>query len=320
MSRPIVAAVAFLLAVGTVFRGGTLAQQRPTFRGATTRVSVDVSVKRGKVPVGRLGADDFTIADNGVPQKVEAVAIDSIPIDVTLAVDTSGSVIGNLEAFKEEIRTFARMLRPGDRIRIVSFSTKVREAVPMQDASRPFSLETLTGNGMTSLNDGIIYALLWPEEPDRRHLVIALTDGEDTLSTLNSDTIPEIAGRVDAVFHAVLVPPDPQVAAASGRTTWMAGSLNAIREAVQRSGGDEHKLGRAASDFKAIFDDFRASYVLWFEPVGVSASGWHDLRVSVAGQDDLTIRARKGYFAERGPLATTETAARARRARRARVR
>jgi len=291
--------LASTLALGTIFTAASSAQQRPTFRGATTRVSVDASVKRGKVPVGRLSAADFTITDNGVPQKVETVAIESVPIDVTLVVDTSGSVIGNLEAFKEDIRSFAHMLRPGDRIRIVSLSTEVRESVAMQDASTSFSLDTLTGNGMTSLNDGMIYALMWPEAPDRRHLVIALTDGEDTMSTLNSDTIPEVAGHVDAVCYAVIVPPAPMVM--GERTTWMAGSLSAIRDAVQRSGGDEHTLSRAASDFKAIFDDFRASYVLYFEPVGVSASGWHDLRVSVVGQPDVTIRARKGYFATRGP-------------------
>ena len=51
---------------------------------AQCRVSVDASVKRSKVPVGRLSAADFTIADNGVPQKVETVAIDAeeaVPVE-----------------------------------------------------------------------------------------------------------------------------------------------------------------------------------------------------------------------------------------------
>jgi VWFA-related protein len=275
-------------------------QQRSTFRGQTARVSVDVSVKRGKVPVAGLGASDFELTDNNVRQQIELVSVEAIPIDVTLVVDTSGSVIGNLGAFKDEVRRFARMLRSGDRLRVVSFSTAVVESVPMQEATKSVNLDNLTGNGMTSLNDGLIYALLWPEQSDRRHLVIALTDGEDTMSTLNSETIPDVAARVDSVFHVVLVSPET----GGFRTTWMEGSLKAIREAVRRSGGDEHRLSRAANDFKTIFDDFRASYVLWYAPTGVPDPGWHDVMVNVVpekGGGDVTIRARKGYFATRGP-------------------
>ena len=57
-------------------------------------------------------------------------------------------------------------------------------------------------------------------------------------------------------------------------------------------------LGRAAGDFKQIFDDFRASYVLRYTPAGVSREGWHDLNVKVRAPDTskMTIRARRGYW------------------------
>ena len=62
----------------------SLAAQRSAFRSTTALVSVSVSVKRGNNVVANLTAPDFALTDNGVAQTVEAVSIESVPIDVTL--------------------------------------------------------------------------------------------------------------------------------------------------------------------------------------------------------------------------------------------
>ena len=49
-------------------------------------------------------------------------------------------------------------------------------------------------------------------------------------------------------------------------------------------------------NFKAIFDDFRQSYVLQYSPAGVKGQGWHALAVTVPSAKDATIRARQGYY------------------------
>ena len=47
--------------------------------------------------------------------------------------------------------------------------------------------------------------------------------------------------------------------------------------------------------FKRTIDEFRAGYVLWFTPAGVTGPGWHDLIVKVKGRN-YDIHARRGYF------------------------
>ena len=72
----------------------TFAEQQPRFRAGTSVVTVSVSVKRGNAAVANLKASDFVLTDSGVAQKIEALSIESLPIDVTLFLDTSASTAG----------------------------------------------------------------------------------------------------------------------------------------------------------------------------------------------------------------------------------
>jgi hypothetical protein len=48
------------------------------------------------------------------------------------------------------------------------------------------------------------------------------------------------------------------------------------------------------SSFRRVLDDFRASYVLYFSPLGVRGGGLHTLDVRVK-RDGVDVRARRGY-------------------------
>jgi hypothetical protein len=104
-----------------------------------------------------------------------------------------------------------------------------------------------------------------------------------------NESIPAIAGRVEAVLHAVLVQPS------GPRVDLYQGSLDALREAARRTGGETHRLSRAIDDFTQIVADFRASYVLRYTPKGVDRGGWHTLAVRVTRPGTFNVRARAGY-------------------------
>lgn len=57
-----------------------LAVAGQTFRTGVDMVAVDVLVTRGGRPAVGLGADDFAVLDNGVPQQIEAVLLEDVPI------------------------------------------------------------------------------------------------------------------------------------------------------------------------------------------------------------------------------------------------
>ena len=121
-----------LAAPATALGAGRTARlaDQTTFRSTTALVSVSVSVKRGNNVVANLKAADFTLTDNGVPQTVEAVSIESVPIDVTLFLDTSGSTAGKLDEMQHDVQTILQLLRPGDRFRLLTIGDTVDEAVP----------------------------------------------------------------------------------------------------------------------------------------------------------------------------------------------
>ena len=295
--------------------------QQTVFRSGIDVVAVDVSVQRGRSPVAGLTAQDFQLLDNGVRQEIDAVWIGNVPIDVTLVLDLGGSTSAVWSQFREDVEMMRGLLRPEDRLRLISVSEGTREISPMRPATEPVSAGRITGGGLTtSLHDGLFYALARPAEPERRHLVVAFTDGFDTWSILDGDDLPALAERADAVLHAVVtasppVAPPPEADGTSSMTlsnrgvtsmrlsrsqwerriaAWNA-SQRALFDAVSRSGGALHRIENRGAAFAGVLADFRSSYVLRFTPRGVAPEGWHELKVSVPRRGGLTVRARKGY-------------------------
>ena len=86
--------------------------RQPVFKSGALTVSVNASVKKGNRAVANLTAKDFRLTDNGVEQRIEAVAIESVAVDVSLFLDTSGSTAGKLDDMKRDVQGIIRMLRP----------------------------------------------------------------------------------------------------------------------------------------------------------------------------------------------------------------
>ena len=68
------------------------ANPQRTFRVGVEGVRVDVLATDGGRPVAGLKASDFELRDSGVPQQIESVAVEDVPLRVLLALDVSGSV------------------------------------------------------------------------------------------------------------------------------------------------------------------------------------------------------------------------------------
>ena len=295
---------ASMAAITCVWTALLSAQQQPGFRATSLGVSVDVSVKRGNTPLANLTAKDFILTDNGVTQTVQSVQIEEVPVDVTLAVDVSGSTRGLLGRYRSDILAISTLLRPFDRLRLIAFGTSVEETVPLGPiAGRP-PVDRLAASSNSAVYDGIMAALVREVGPDRRHLVVAFTDGYDNRSVTTPASVAAAARRTGAVVHVVSAPPPRMdIRAQLGQGLfWPPVPLDDIAETT---GGQRHTPaswiteagGPLVSDFRRIFNDFRQSYVLRYTPAGVEVRGWHDLTVKLAIPGNYTIRARRGYFA-----------------------
>ena len=90
-----VALISLMAATAVAAPNATDGQGQPTFRTRTAGVRVDVLVTRAGQPVRGLTVKDFVLLDSGVPQAVQSVDLEEMPLHVILALDTSASVAGS---------------------------------------------------------------------------------------------------------------------------------------------------------------------------------------------------------------------------------
>jgi Ca-activated chloride channel family protein len=275
------------------------------FRARTESVAISASVKRGNDPVANLKASDFRLTDNGVAQAIEAVTIESVPLDVTLFMDTSGSTAGALDRMKRNVESIAAMLRPDDRFRLLTIGLSVETPVPWQAAGTRLTLDMKAVPGISLVYDALFVALAHAPAAGRRHLIVAMTDGEDCGSLLDGARVLDASGRSEAVLHWIYVSSsgdfDP-LALAAWCTPSDGHAVDYVSETAARTGGDTHRSrfgDPAVRTFARILEEFRQSYVLRYSPEGVAGDGWHAVTVQVPAQPALTIKARSGYFAAR---------------------
>jgi hypothetical protein len=293
--------VTIAASVSSAVRG---AEQTPIFKTGAVTVSVNAVVKRGNRAVANLTAKDFRLTDNGVEQRIEAVSIESVPVDVSLFLDTSGSTAGKLDDMKRDVQGIIRMLRPGDRFRLLTIGDSVDEPVHWVPAGTAVNLSFGAVGGISLVHDALVVALLHRPEADRRHLVVGMTDRRDCGSVISSAQLRELASRSEAVLHLVDQSGSGGDLSYRIRTCSPRGrpdGPNIIAEAAARTGGTLHDpsyfFGSSVlRAFRTIFDEFRQSYVLRYSPSGVTRGGWHAIAVRAPAISGVTIRARQGYF------------------------
>jgi len=318
--RPFLLLQLFVLsaAVGAVHAQQTPAA--PVFRSVSTLVSLSVSVKRGGRVVAGLTPEDFTVLDEGVRQEVSRLTFEEVPVDTTVIVDTSGSTKDAWQRIRRDAERIVSALRPIDRIRILAIDTYVREIIPMQPAGSVKVPAQADAGGVSPVRDAISAALISRPDPERRRLVVALTDAADTKSITEAPMLFEVARRSDSVLHVVAVPVTMPMPMNFGRQTGPAPrvmTLGFSREAPTKAewdlldkaadvtGGAIHGFdpGDGKEDavrvFQSVFNDFKQSYVVQYNAENVTESGWHDVVVRVKGVDPAGVRARKGYFGAR---------------------
>lgn len=272
------------------------------FRTRTESVAISASVKRGNATVANLTSNDFRLTDNGVVQAIEAVTIESVPLDVTLFMDTSGSTAGALDRMKRNVISIAGMLRPDDQFRLLTIGLSVDTPVPWQRAGSPVSLDMKAVPGISLVYDALFVALTHTPAAGRRHLIVAMTDGQDCGSLLDGPRVLDASGRSEAVLHWIYVSSGgdfDERSIPAWCTPTDAGDEDFVEQSAARTGGDKHRSrfgDPAVRTFAQILDEFRQSYVLRYSPQGVTGRGWHAVTVQVPAQPALTIKARSGYF------------------------
>jgi len=180
--------------------------QQSVFRGTANGVTVNVAVRKGNTPVPNLGAADFVVYDNGVRQTIESVSLSAIPIDVTVFLGTnnqaSAKQLGNLTS---DVKKIGALLRVDDQVQLLTLANRVVDVFGWRSGDRAEASINVQVGGVQSLYDALFLAMMHPPDPARRHLIVAISDGVEFGSVVDSTTLRDVARRAEAVLHLVLV-------------------------------------------------------------------------------------------------------------------
>jgi VWFA-related protein len=147
----LLAVATFAHATATVARQQT--PQRPVFQAGTDSVVLDIAVRRNGDPVLGLTLDEFEILDNGVRQTADHFSAEAFPLDLTLLIDRSGHTAAVIDQFKSAAAAVTALLGDDDRVRILGFSTTVKQIFEGQPVEVPDVLASLQIDRALDLSD-----------------------------------------------------------------------------------------------------------------------------------------------------------------------
>jgi VWFA-related protein len=274
--------VGLLLASSVVVR-----TQNASFSSTTEAVRVDVLVTDRGRPLPGLGPSDFEVRDNGVLQQIDLVSFQDIPVNVTLALDMSGSVAGErLGRLRAAAGALLGGLKPRDQAALITLSHIVQLGAGLTTdlESVRAALDKAPGVGETALVDGIYAGLMVAESDAGRSLLIVFSDGVDTSSWLSPNGVLDIAKRADVVAYGVSTRSPLKPAFLRDLTSFTGGQLFEVE-----------KTANLDAIFLGVLEEFRHRYLLSYTPRGVAPGGWH--RLSVRVKRHATVKARPGYLA-----------------------
>ena len=279
-----------------------LSAQEPTLRVDVKLVSVFVNVTdRNGAIVGGLAREDFGVTEDGRPQKIAVFERQSeLPLNLTLAIDTSGSVRKDLAEEADAARKFVHaILRPQDQMSLMQFATDVTELTPFTNKVSLIDrgLGRLHPDHATALYDAILLGSQGLGPKDGRRVLVLVSDGGDTAKSTTYAQALESALRHEVMIYSII---DVPIEASAGRDL---GGEHALITLAEQTGGKSFYESEGGLDkaFAQVSDDLRTQYLIGYYPHNQEPGRiFHRIEVKVprAAAQDFNVRHKTGYYGD----------------------
>ena len=304
----LVAAVAVSVASGVAGEehGG---RALPRFGSDVDVVNLSVSVAdTGRHYVTDLGQQDFTVLEDGVPQKVSVFNQREAPVSVSILIDCSLSMLSSMAMVQGAALRLVHALRPMDSAQIVRFNHRhtVVQDFTSDHALLEAGIRSIRPEGATGLYNAVYLSLrdLTRRPVDgevRNRAVVLLSDGADTTSLLSDDQVLDAARRAEVTVYAVGL----GIATTAGHDLTDNGRARYFLTALTGETGGQPFFPRGLAELEGVYDriarELSTQYSLGYVSSNERRDGkWRKVVVhSVRG--GLVLRHRAGYFAAAAP-------------------
>ncbi|MCL5005720.1 MAG: VWA domain-containing protein [Acidobacteria bacterium] len=249
--------------------------------------------------VPNLSKDDFTVYDDGKPQKILFFNRENnLPLRIGVLIDTSNSIRLRLHFEQRAAIDFLDdIVRPEeDKAFVVGFDV---HPVMVQDYTDDLdklstAIQSLQAGGGTGLYDAIYYAckekmIYTPTpQPYLRRVLIIVSDGRDNFSEHSRDEALAMAEKAEAIIYAI-------------STNWTGNPSQGdkvLKYFAAETGGRAFFPIRAsdlAVDFQRISHELRSQYSLAYA-IPVNNGAFRRITIKTR-QKGLKVLAKTGYFA-----------------------
>jgi VWFA-related protein len=181
-----------------------------------TRVDVQVLDRDGRAVTG-LGVKDFVLRLDGKVLPIHNFASESMPIDILLLLDVSGSMRPHVERIAEAAEQALNVLAQNDRVAVMIFDTSTHVRLPFRanhgDVTNALDhiLRSEGFNGGTRITHAMISAANYVQanaRPDARRAIVVLTDDE-TQDSEDEPRVESALAKADAVLSFLQAPYEP---------------------------------------------------------------------------------------------------------------
>jgi Ca-activated chloride channel homolog len=249
-------------------------------------------------PITGLTKKDFTVFENGTPQKITYFRNEDVPVALGIVIDNSGSMRDKRAAVNAAALNLVRTSNPQDQVFIVNFSEEYfldqdyTGSIPkLQDA-----LQRVESRGGTALYDAVVASSdhLKKSAALEKKVLLVVTDGEDNASR---ESLEQALRRLEEQ---------------NGPTIYTIGLLGeehnkrarrALRAMAEDTGGVAFfpkDLSEVNAITTEIAHDIRNQYTIQYKPsVPQSRGGYRTVKVEAQapGYKKLQVRTRSGYYA-----------------------
>jgi len=294
----------------------------PTIKVQTRLVNIPLNVADAHgAPVGGLTIDDFTLAEDGKPQKIAIFERSTTsPLSIVLAIDGSESVLRDENLERNAAKHFVKaLIRDQDEVDLMDFSDTVREIVPFTNDLKRIDtgLSELQRGDATALYDAIYLASQRLGETHsapaanpsasaadlRRRVIVLITDGGDTVKGSHYTQALEQAQRAGAMVYSLIIVP---VYADAGRNT---GGEHALIQMADDTGGKYYYVSDPKDlepALRHVSDDLRTQYLLGYyapprDPRNEDDAALRTVSIKLkdpAASAKYDLRYRKSYFGD----------------------
>ena len=265
-------------------------------------VVLNCTVLDGNRLVPDLTKDNFSISEDGVPQKLISFQHTDLPVSIAMVVDNSGSMSRKRPSVNKSALDLIQASNPQDEAFVVNFSD---EAFIDQEFTSDVNklrdgLGHIESRGGTALYDAVVASAdkLVADAKRPKQVLILITDGEDNASTLHLEqTIRRVQQLSGPVIYSIGLLFGDEMSRSEVRH-----ARRALEMLSTETGGmaffpkSIEQIDQIAAE---VARDIRNQYTLGYHSTKPTTEpGFRQVAVTAEdkGHGKLTVRTRTGYY------------------------